>query len=171
MTNYSIHVTFSMPWRRRCFCQGQSTSTVSGWWNCSRNRRRPKLTRRCAERRFRMVPRRHFSCSLFFRSSWVRNVAWCRDTSCFKTLASSRPWRCLREVATRKNSTQVSVPCDWNDSFFILFTGINWSASLLLAATAGILSEDCICTLSCGAALGNFTLRELECFRQARVVN
>ena len=42
MTNYSIHVTFSMPWRRRCFCQGQSTSTESGWWNCSRNRTRPR---------------------------------------------------------------------------------------------------------------------------------
>ena len=27
---------------------------------------RPKLTRRCAERRVRMVPRRHFSCSFFF---------------------------------------------------------------------------------------------------------
>ena len=30
---------------------------------------------------------------------------------------------------------------------------------------------DCICTSFCGVALGNFALRELECFRQARVVN
>ena len=30
---------------------------------------------------------------------------------------------------------------------------------------------DCICTSSCGAAVGNFALRALECFRQARVVN
>ena len=30
---------------------------------------------------------------------------------------------------------------------------------------------DCICTLTCGAAIGTFALRELECFRQARVVN
>ena len=57
-----------------------------------------------------------------------------------------------------------------NDSFF-LFTGINWSASLL-PATAGHFSEDCICALSCGAALGTLSIGGTsESFRQARVVN
>ena len=33
-----------------------------------------------------------------------------------------------------------------------------------------IFSDDCICT-SCGAALGTFTLRKLECFKYELVVN
>ena len=44
------------------------------------------------------------------------------------------------------NITRPSGPRDWNDSF-LLFTGINWSASLL-PATAGHFSEDGICTSS-----------------------
>ena len=35
----------------------------------------------------------------------------------------------------------------------------------------GTFSEDSICTSSCGAVFGTFTLRELECFRHALVVN
>ncbi len=35
----------------------------------------------------------------------------------------------------------------------------------------GIFSEDCICTSLCGAVLGTFTLRKLECFRHVLVVN
>ena len=36
---------------------------------------------------------------------------------------------------------------------------------------ADIFSKDCICTALCGAVLGTFTLRKLECFRHALVVN
>ena len=35
----------------------------------------------------------------------------------------------------------------------------------------GTFSEDCICTLLCGAVLGTFTWRNLQCFRHALVVN
>ena len=53
-----------------------------------------------------------------------------------------------REVVTRKSNTRASVPRDWDDPFFNLFTGINWSATLLPATTEHSF-EDCICTLSC----------------------
>ena len=36
---------------------------------------------------------------------------------------------------------------------------------------ADIFSEDCICTALCGATLGTFTLRKLECSRDAVVAN
>ena len=35
----------------------------------------------------------------------------------------------------------------------------------------GIFSEDRICTSSCGAIFGTFTLRKFQCFRHALVVN
>ena len=34
-----------------------------------------------------------------------------------------------------------------------------------------IFSEDCICTVLCGALLGTVTLRKFECSRHALVVN
>ena len=54
-------------------------------------------------------------------------------------------------------------------SLVVLFLSrtVDWPLRVAL----GIFYEDCICTSVYGAVLGTFTLRKLECFRHALVVN
>ena len=71
---------------------------------------------------------------------------------------------------TRKNNTR-AVPCDWDDSFFILLTGINWSASLL-SGTAGHFFPKTVSALYLVERHSELLLlRDFKYFRQARVVN
>ena len=76
-----------------------------------------------------------------------------------------------REVVTRKNITRASVSCNWDDSFFNLFTGINWSASLLPASAGHCFPKTLSALHPVERHSETLLLRELECFRQARVVN
>ena len=69
------------------------------------------------------------------------------------------------EGVTRKNNTRASVSCIWDDLFFYSLHGYQIECKSAASTRWALFSEDCICTLSCGAALGTFTFEGIRMFQ------